>query len=378
MTLYEELGVPPDAPPETIRDAYRKVARLLHPDLQTDPGLKESADAQMKRINHLYSILSHPERRHRYDQELALAAERSAPIFILAPPPENRFQPRNESALVWLAATALCATFIVWLAARESSSTPAVYPLQSFPPPTTGSRSPIAAKMAARPRTPAAGSTSTAIPARTEPAPQHDEQLAALRGQLLAANTDREGLARQIAARQADRTAAEPSTVPLVAPQSTAELSLPAVLRPVAAPPVPVKPPNPPNSQPAAAATIPGTRWSGSWIYHRASSGNKDKGLFPPEFIETVITEEKGRIRGQYHARFQVADPGISPQVDFRFEGKVSGPSGQFPWTGPGGAKGEVKLRLVSDATIEIIWSATSLGKSMGLASGTAVLNRKN
>ena len=42
MNFYEELGVPPDAPLAAIRDAYRNVARLLHPDAQTDPVLKES------------------------------------------------------------------------------------------------------------------------------------------------------------------------------------------------------------------------------------------------------------------------------------------------------------------------------------------------
>jgi hypothetical protein len=94
-------------------------------------------------------------------------------------------------------------------------------------------------------------------------------------------------------------------------------------------------------------------------------------------FIETVLQEAGGRLRGQYHARFQVADPKVSPDVDFHFEGTVNGSSGSFTWAGTDGAKGEGQLRLLSDTALEVAWAATDLGKSMGLASGTAVLNRK-
>ena len=66
MTFYEELGVPPDASVDAIREAYRNVARLLHPDAQTNPVLKESAEVQMKRINQVYETLAEPERRRRY------------------------------------------------------------------------------------------------------------------------------------------------------------------------------------------------------------------------------------------------------------------------------------------------------------------------
>jgi curved DNA-binding protein CbpA len=378
MTFYEELGVPPDAPLESIRDAYRKVARLLHPDVQTDPALKESAEAQMKRLNHLYGILSDPERRRRYDQDLAISAERPAPIFFPAPPSADQFHSGNSGTVVWLAATAVCATFIIWLAARESSSTPAVYPLQSSAGQPIGGQ-PTPSKSSERPRTAAAVLRATAIPSRPQPAQQRDDELADLRGQLLAANTDRVRLEKQMAARETERKTANPANLtpaPLFATQPAPDISLPAVLPPTAAPPMPAKTADPPHAEPAAIAR--GARWSGSWSYRQARTGHKDTALFPPEFIETVITEDKGRIRGQYHARFQVADALISPDVDFHFEGKISGPAGRLTWTGTSGAKGEVQLRLISDTTLEIVWSATTLGKSMGLASGTAVLNRKN
>jgi len=371
MTFYEELGVPPDAPLATIREAYRNVARLLHPDTQTDPVLKESAEAQMKRINHLYGVLSDPECRRRYDRKLAKFRERPAPIFIPAPPPEGWFQRGNRGTLVWLAAAAVCAVFITWLATRESAPGPAVGPLSSSANPASGAIAP--AVPTSRPRTPAAAT----VPAKPTADRRRDEELAALRGRLLAANSERERLEKQMAARDAERQASEPANPtpdPLVVPQPVPEISLPLVLPPTAAP-LRTEPP-PPTINPKRIEDA--ARWAGSWVYHPARAGNRDKALFPPEFIEAVISEDKGRIRGQYHARFKVADPRISPDVDFRFEGKVSGPVGRLPWTGTGGAKGEVQLHLVSATTLEIVWSATSLGKSMGLASGTALLDRKN
>jgi len=193
---------------------------------------------------------------------------------------------------------------------------------------------------------------------------------------LLAANSDRERLEKQQGAERKPLQQTGLIPAPLIVPQPSPDIALPVVLPPAAGPPVvPASTPKPPQAEAAAA---PVARWAGSWSYHQAPTGTKDKALIPPEFIETVITEAKGRIRGQYHARFKVADGSISPDVDFHFEGKVSGQAGHLTWTGTGGAKGEIQLRLVSAATLEIVWSATNLGKSMGLASGTAVLSRKN
>jgi len=47
ITYYEELGVESAAPPDAIRDAFRALVRLLHPDQQTDPQLREMAERQM-------------------------------------------------------------------------------------------------------------------------------------------------------------------------------------------------------------------------------------------------------------------------------------------------------------------------------------------
>ena len=62
---YELLGVKRDATDEQIRQAYRKLARKHHPDV--NPGDKVAED-KFKEINEANEVLSDPEKRKRYDQ----------------------------------------------------------------------------------------------------------------------------------------------------------------------------------------------------------------------------------------------------------------------------------------------------------------------
>jgi curved DNA-binding protein len=62
---YETLGVPRDATPEEIKKAFRKKARLYHPDVAKD---KASAEEKFKQVNEAYEVLSDPEKRKRFDQ----------------------------------------------------------------------------------------------------------------------------------------------------------------------------------------------------------------------------------------------------------------------------------------------------------------------
>ena len=342
MTLYEELGVPRDAAPDTIREAYRNVARLLHPDAQTNPALKESAEVQMKRINHLYGILSDAERRRKYDQELTEPAA-TGPIIIRSAAAAQPSPRANLGAVVWLGAIAMCATFILWLATRDSSS-PVVYPQPA----------PRRAAVAVKP---------AAVPDRSK-----DIEIARLRADLAAAYAERDRLLKQLAGSEGTRRFQPPPVSPQ--PQQATVVPAPPVL--TAGPSAELTLPRPPSVQLQAPP-----RWTGVWVYRAGREGNRT-GAIPPEFIENVVSEDHGHLRGHYRARFRVADRRVSPDVDFQYAGSVSGTSGHFSWSGSGGSRGEVQVRLISNSELEVVWSANDLGKTMGLVSGSAVLNRKN
>src|SRR5271165_4778811 len=65
QTLYEVLGVKPDASAEEIRKVYRQLAKQFHPDL--NPG-KPAAEERFKAVSAAYDLLSDPEKRARYDR----------------------------------------------------------------------------------------------------------------------------------------------------------------------------------------------------------------------------------------------------------------------------------------------------------------------
>jgi molecular chaperone DnaJ len=62
---YTILGVGRGAPEKEIKQAYRRLARKYHPDV--NPGDK-SAEAKFKEINEAHEVLSDPEKRKKYDQ----------------------------------------------------------------------------------------------------------------------------------------------------------------------------------------------------------------------------------------------------------------------------------------------------------------------
>ena len=62
---YEVLGVDKSASDEDIKKAFRKQARLYHPDLHPDD---KEAEAKFKEINEAYEVLSDPSKKQKYDQ----------------------------------------------------------------------------------------------------------------------------------------------------------------------------------------------------------------------------------------------------------------------------------------------------------------------
>ncbi len=62
---FKVLGVERGADAETIKRAFRKLARQHHPDV--NPGDK-GAEARFKEISEAYEVLSDPDKRRRYEQ----------------------------------------------------------------------------------------------------------------------------------------------------------------------------------------------------------------------------------------------------------------------------------------------------------------------
>ena len=60
---YETLGVDRDADSDTIKKAYRRLARQLHPDVNPDPATQE----RFKEVSAAYEVLSDPEKRRMFD-----------------------------------------------------------------------------------------------------------------------------------------------------------------------------------------------------------------------------------------------------------------------------------------------------------------------
>jgi curved DNA-binding protein len=61
---YSILGVPKTASQADIKKAYRRLARELHPDTNTDPG----AEKRFKDANEAHAVLADPEKRKQYDE----------------------------------------------------------------------------------------------------------------------------------------------------------------------------------------------------------------------------------------------------------------------------------------------------------------------
>jgi curved DNA-binding protein CbpA len=352
ITYYEELGLTPGASAEQIRDAFRLNVRLLHPDQQTDPQLKDIAERQMRKLNRIYAVLSDPQARRLYDENPD--TDFPAPIvFALPTPPLQQL----KAKLLWAAAIIVSATLLIWLAADSQPGVQGHFAEASSPPPSSAQ---------VQPSDVSSGENDLSYAA----------QIRQLRSDLRAVVIERDAAIRELNKFRSPHPAANPPNFsPLdtaesrpasnvTDPQPTPRLSVLANVAPLAR----VERPLAPNRQLA-----------GFWFYARPPLGqmNRNQALYPPEFIEATLLEEGGTLRGTFRGRYQIADRAISPDVNFTFTGTQNGSQMVCPWFGPGGAKGDITLKLTSENTLRIDWNASELGSQLGLNSGTAILTRR-
>jgi len=351
VTYYEELGVSPAASVEEIRESYKQLARLLHPDTLRDERSRLVAECQMKRLNSVYETLTHPERRRAYDQTIGF----SAPDPLLLP--EDAAERVSRWAWLvgklrgpdgaWIGAGAIVVLMIAWTLADSSGR-------------------PLAARVIEPPE-----DLRPAVPARevenrtTRGSTPVDSQVQQLRRQVEELSEERAAALAQIRSlerRLADATSKTNSIaeIPSIAPAPS------RVVVPDAIPP-------PANWSPPAKTDL-----AGSWYYAVSQPLPNGRALYPPEYIEAIIREESGYLVGRYRARYRVTDRAISPEVVFQFSGKGSASAARLPWLGAGGSRGEVSLKLITQNTMEIAWIASDLGQTQGLGSGTAVLVRRH
>ncbi len=90
---YAVLGVPPGATLQDIKRAYRRLARLHHPDLN-----KEARDDLIKRLNEAYEVLRDADRRAAYDAQFARLRQRATK----SPPQSSAQQPQREPQMTWM------------------------------------------------------------------------------------------------------------------------------------------------------------------------------------------------------------------------------------------------------------------------------------
>ncbi len=332
MNHYEELGIEREATTAEIREVYKLAARLLHPDMHTDPRLKELAECQMRRLSEVAAMLVNPRERARYDA--ALAGETRARRF-RPPTVEGGLELRQTAVRHWfwilLGSTAL--GMGVWyglaqatdpaarIAAAENAAVPGspVRPLE------------LAKNIAKSASAPKESHTTWRHMVAEAPAPI--ERVAPIKSATVPAeSTHVEDGARPVA-REARRGEAVRSGVE--------------------------------------------SRFAGQWLFAADTAGEDRAGAYPAKYVELLLREERGRLAGEYRAIYSRLDKAISPEVVFRVRGDLpQGSAGSMEWESNAGAQGELELTLQAPDRLLVKWWTTRFGRQEVLSSGMANLMR--
>lgn len=90
---YAVLEIPTNASLEQIKQSYRRLARLYHPDIN-----KGSENVRIKQLNEAYTVLSDPMKRTAYDIE---RLENLRHIIMLETIRLQQKKARQEQKMTW-------------------------------------------------------------------------------------------------------------------------------------------------------------------------------------------------------------------------------------------------------------------------------------
>jgi curved DNA-binding protein CbpA len=320
LTHYDDLGLPPAASGEEIREAYLTLVRLLHPDLQREPALKRYTQNQMQRVSRAYAVLSDPERRRRYDASLGSNGAQDSVEPAAIRRSVGRWRARALITIGWLICAFAGVVGIGWYFSQPAHEwAEPVQPAAVSSAPATN----IRPGPPSRPAPPAAGAADTS-------------DLDSLRSELASAKTARD--------RALDQTVLQAKELDFLS-----------------------------NRILSHAAS---NHFSGVWVLP-SSKIPPVSSAFTPESVDLIMAERQSVLQGRYRARYPSMGLPEPPMVHFYFEGTSHGDTANAAWTGEGGSKGEIQLKLTSANTLQLVWSVTEQGSQTGPATGTVALVRK-
>jgi hypothetical protein len=123
---YYILGVDAKCTTADVREAYRKLSKKFHPDLNQNDAYFEN---RFKDIQEAYETLGDPSKRKRYDASFSYA---KPPSFTGQPPPKQKYYPRTTAidvvfTIILISVTLLFGNY-VWKAINGSKAAKAAVP----------------------------------------------------------------------------------------------------------------------------------------------------------------------------------------------------------------------------------------------------------
>ena len=121
-SLYDRLGCDPADDELTLRAAYRRLAKELHPDRLAERS-DQNAVAAMAAVNEAWAVLSDPARRAAYDRSMAAVPTRNSRVTVRPPrPTETAPRPaRGSRRDAWYAGVRVQMVRLTHEAARSAS-----------------------------------------------------------------------------------------------------------------------------------------------------------------------------------------------------------------------------------------------------------------